>query len=176
MSLLLDPLQHIQDLLDAGGHVLWAILLVSLLLWTLIIERYLYFGVAHPRYLSAIAQRWQSGTPGNAWEAGKIRQALVAEVSLRLSRYLALIRTLVSICPLLGLLGTVVGMIHVFDVMALMGSGNARAMAAGVSMATIPTMAGMVVALSGLFFSNHLQQRAALEALKADRLLRKRDL
>ncbi len=76
-----------------------------------------------------------------------------------------------AVCPLLGLLGTVTGMIHVFDVMAIQGSGNARAMAAGISMATTPTMAGMVVALSGLFFSSRLQQRAGLERQKAADLL-----
>lgn len=173
MSPLLDPLQRIQDLLDAGGYVLWAILVVSLLLWTLIIERYLYLGLAHPRYLGTIEQVWAAIGKADGWEARKIRQALVGQVALRLSRSLGLIRTLVSICPLLGLLGTVVGMIHVFDVMALMGSSNARAMATGVSMATLPTMAGMVVAISGLFFSNHLQQRAVAEARKADRVLRK---
>ena len=52
---------------------------------------------------------------------------------------------------LLGLLGTVTGMISVFEVMAVSGTGNARSMAAGVSRATIPTMAGMVGALSGVF-------------------------
>jgi len=172
VSLLLEPIQCIQDLLDAGGWVLWAILLVSVVLWTLIIERYLYLGLAHPRYLRDIVRWWQSRSDPDPWAAGKIRQALVAEVVLRLVRFLPLIRTLIAVCPLLGLLGTVVGMIHVFDVMAVIGSGNARAMAAGVSMATIPTMAGMVVALSGLFFSNHLQQRADSEARNAERLLR----
>jgi biopolymer transport protein ExbB len=89
-----------------------------------------------------------------------------------LYRYLRLIKALIAVCPLLGLLGTVTGMIHVFDVMALLGSGNARAMADGVSMATIPTMAGMVVALSGLFFSSHLERRAVVEAQKAADSLR----
>ncbi len=63
-----------------------------------------------------------------------------------------MIQTFVALCPLLGLLGTVTGMIQVFEVMAISGSGNARSMAAGVSRATIPTMAGMVGALSGVFF------------------------
>jgi len=57
----------------------------------------------------------------------------------------------VALCPLLGLMGTVTGMIEVFDVMAVSGTGNARSMASGVSKATIPTMAGMVGALSGVF-------------------------
>jgi biopolymer transport protein ExbB len=68
---------------------------------------------------------------------------------------------LVALAPFLGLLGTVTGMIEVFDVMAITGSGNARAMAAGISKATLPTMAGMVVALSGLFFTANLERKAS---------------
>jgi choline dehydrogenase-like flavoprotein len=72
----------------------------------------------------------------------------------------------------LGLLGTVTGMIQVFDVLALEGNNHPRAMANGISMATIPTMAGMVVALFGLFFSSRLQQRAGAERQRAAEMLR----
>jgi len=70
---------------------------------------------------------------------------------------------LVALCPLLGLLGTVTGMISVFQVMATSGSGNVRAMAAGVSQATVPTMAGMVGALSGVLLVTLLSRRAVRE-------------
>jgi biopolymer transport protein ExbB len=60
-------------------------------------------------------------------------------------------------------MGTVTGMIEVFDVMALSGSGNARSMASGVSKATIPTMAGMVGALSGVFLVTLLTRRVEKE-------------
>ena len=59
----------------------------------------------------------------------------------------------------MGLLGTVTGMVAVFEVMAEVGTGNARLMASGISMATIPTMAGMVGALSGIFVSRVLEIR-----------------
>ena len=72
-----------------------------------------------------------------------------------------MIKTAVALCPMLGLLGTVTGMIEVFDVMAVSGSGNARGMAGGVSKATLPTMAGMVAALSGMVFSTQLDRFAA---------------
>ena len=64
----------------------------------------------------------------------------------------------------MGLLGTVWGMIEVFDVMAILGSSNVKAMAAGVSRATIPTMAGMVGALSGVFAASYLESRMNKEA------------
>ena len=71
-----------------------------------------------------------------------------------------MIKTLIAVAPLFGLLGTVTGMITVFDVMAFTGGGDVKAMAGGVSKATIPTMAGMVAALSGLFAMT-LVERAA---------------
>jgi biopolymer transport protein ExbB len=64
-------------------------------------------------------------------------------------------------------LGTVTGMIEVFDVMAG-GSGNARGMAAGVSKATLPTMAGMVAAISGMIFSVQIQRYASDEAQRVE--------
>ena len=90
----------------------------------------------------------------------KIRLLLIAEVSAKLrARDLGMINTTVALCPMLGLLGTVTGMIEVFDVMAG-GGGNTRGMASGVSKATLPTMAGMVAALSGMLFSIQLERFA----------------
>jgi biopolymer transport protein ExbB len=80
------------------------------------------------------------------------------------NQYMPVIKTLVAVCPLLGLMGTVTGMIEVFDVMAISGSGNARSMASGVSKATIPTMAGMVGALSGVFLITILNQKISKES------------
>ena len=75
-----------------------------------------------------------------------------------------MIGTLVTLCPLLGLLGTVTGMIEVFNVMAVTGGGDAKSMAGGVSRATIPTMAGMVAALSGVFANTYVTRTAARES------------
>jgi biopolymer transport protein ExbB len=85
-----------------------------------------------------------------------------------LKKNVGLIKVLISICPLLGLLGTVTGMIAVFDVMTYSGGGNARAMAGGVSKATVPTMAGMVAALSGVYFGTWLEHKAQTEAEKLE--------
>jgi biopolymer transport protein ExbB len=96
---------------------------------------------------------------------------MISEVQLDLERGLGLIKALVAVCPMLGLLGTVTGMMEVFDVMASGGSGNARGMASGVSKATLPTMAGMVAALSGLIISVRLDRYASEETDRvADRL------
>ena len=62
-------------------------------------------------------------------------------------------------------------MVAVFDVMALTGTGNARLMAGGVSKATIPTMAGLVAALSGLYLATYLDHKASQEVEKVEDLL-----
>ena len=166
-----ESLEQILSFMESGGNVLWGIFVVSLLLWSLIIERYTYLLLAFPKYLNQIKSNWQSRKDQHSWSARKIREAWLSEASLRLTRSLSLINTLVALCPLLGLLGTVTGMIHVFDVIAIQGNSNTRAMAAGISMATIPTMAGMVVALSGLFFSSQLHHRVGQERQRISDLL-----
>ncbi len=95
-----------------------------------------------------------------SWQAHAIREQIISEVRQKAEANVELIKTIVALAPMLGLLGTVTGMIEVFDVMAIAGSGNARAMASGVSKATIPTMAGMVAALSGLILSVQLERYA----------------
>ena len=67
------------------------------------------------------------------------------------NRNLLLIQGLIALCPLLGLLGTVTGMIEVFDIMAITGTGNARAMASGIAKATLPTMTGLFISIVGFF-------------------------
>lgn len=89
----------------------------------------------------------------------------MADFKYILHKNISYIKTLVALCPLMGLLGTVTGMIAVFEVMALVGTGNARLMADGISMATIPTMAGMVGALSGICMVRLLEKYAASRSL-----------
>lgn len=156
-------LDSIQQFLSAGGDVLWLILWVSICLWCLIIERLLYFNLAYPKQRECWITQWQSRDDKNSRRALYIRECMICEAKISMNKTVSIITTLVALCPLLGLLGTVTGMIHVFDVMAVTGSGNARAMASGVSQATIPTMAGMVIAITGLYFSKLIEQKVSEE-------------
>ena len=141
----------VQSFLDTGGGVLLIIGAVILGMWALLIERALYFGVRFPAQAKAVELGWNNRPERKSWQAHQIREALIAGIRMNARSGVDTIKTLVAICPMLGLLGTVTGMIEVFDVMAGSGMGNPRLMAAGVSKATIPTMAGMVGALSGVF-------------------------
>jgi biopolymer transport protein ExbB len=164
-------LLDVQAFLETGGAVLLVIGAVTLTMWTLMLERFYFFSQVFPGIAEDVQVKWESRGDHSSWDAHQIRRLLVSELRMQLEDGLSYIRVLVALCPLLGLLGTVTGMIEVFDVMAIAGSGNAKAMAGGVSKATIPTMAGMVAALSGLVLSARLEQFASDEGERlADRL------
>lgn len=163
MVLLIDSINAIRDFLDTGGQVLLVIAVLIFAMWLLILERFMYFFNGYRHYKKDVKNTWKTRSERNSWNAEQIRQAMVSRASMRLNANLSLINVMVALCPLLGLLGTVTGMIEVFDVMAITGTGSARSMASGVSKATIPTMAGMVGALSGVFASTYLQRKAKRE-------------
>jgi biopolymer transport protein ExbB len=169
MYRVLDWYESIRDFLEMGGPVLLVIGVLTFVMWVLIFERLIYYRTAHRKLISSVVATWDARDERRSWNAQRVRQAMVSRVSLSTEENLHLIKTLVALCPLLGLLGTVTGMIVVFEVMAFSGTGNPRSMAAGVSQATIPTMAGMVAALSGLFATTLLSRYAhrQVERLKA---------
>lgn len=161
----------LQQFLNTGGNVLWIILGVSICLWSLIVERLIYFKLAYPEQQKQWLSAWDNRVDKNSQKALFIRESIISEANISMQKTVPIIKMLVALCPLLGLLGTVTGMIHVFDVMAVTGTGNARAMASGVSQATIPTMAGMVIAIAGLYFSKLIEQRVNDETHKLTDLL-----
>jgi len=163
MILFIDMMNAIREFMDTGGQVLTVIAAVMFVMWLLIFERLMFVLYSYRKVKKQLQQTWFSRSEQSSWYAEQIRTALVARGSAMLNQNLPLIQTLVVLCPLLGLMGTVTGMIEVFDVMAISGSGNARSMASGVSKATIPTMAGMVASLSGVFASTWLQRTAKRE-------------
>lgn len=167
--------EFIQQLLafaERGGFVLWAIFLLSVLMWSLIVERYWYLRAVQPRRLRAFSRRWEARSDRSSWYARRIREGMIAEAGTSLDRFLLPIEALTMILPMLGLLGTVDGMIDMFDVISVFGTGNARGIADGVAHAMLTTMAGLVTALSGLCFIVDLKRRTQLETGKvADALV-----
>ena len=144
----------LREFFEAGGPVLWGILLVTMIMWTLIIERFWYFKNLMPALSNKALNQWNDISNKGDWFSMRIRDQIISEVSAETRKFILTIETMMQILPLLGLLGTVVGMIKVFDVMTFFGTGNARLMASGVSQATIPTMAGLVAAISGVYIAN----------------------
>ncbi len=137
------------DLFARGGLPLTAIALVSTLLWLLALERYWYYARG---WRIQLAEELPGPHP---------RAVLLPVLEAALYRNFELIRSCRRMLPLLGLLGTVSGMILVFDVMNAFGTGNPRGMANGISRALLPVLAGLLTTLCGLALEADLRRRAA---------------
>lgn len=171
------------EFVKSGGWVMIPVASASLLMWTLIGERLMMFRRLTNRDLPIQdALHAVQGAPVNHFGDG-IRATLVrnflrkrtgdptldknilreSAMTLRpaIERNLAMIAVLGSIAPLLGLLGTVSGMITTFTVIAEIGTGNARPLAGGISEALVATEAGLLVAIPGLLMSVALGRRAS---------------
>ena len=156
-------LEEIGIFLEAGGTILWIIFFVLLALWFFIFERFYYFYKIYPQKKEQIKKHWLKRADKTSWFAVKIREEEISKMTGRMSRFIPYIKTLVLISPLLGLTGTVTGMISIFDIISISGTGNPRLMASGISLAVIPTMAGLVTALSGLYFGNYFEKKCQKE-------------
>ena len=148
--------------MERGGPVLPLIATLTFAMWTMIFERFWFFRTEFKTIVDSTIQEWEGREERRSWSAHAIREALISQASEKIRGTLPLIQTCVALAPLLGLMGTVTGMVAVFDAMATQG-GNARSMASGVSMATIPTMAGMVASLSGVLATTFLQGKVDRE-------------
>jgi len=167
------------DYLRHGGFIMFPLVGVSVVMWTLIIDRLREFALLRKRDIdTAAAVQLLNSEQGPEVHSAGLRASLVhaflAERSgdadldrdilgqcalrlrSRLDDRLAVIGVLAAIAPLLGLLGTVLGMIETFDVIAVFGTGNSRAMASGIGVALITTQTGLLVAIPGMLMSNRL--------------------
>jgi biopolymer transport protein ExbB len=160
--MLSDVYYAIVTFMEQGGPVLPLIAVLTFVMWTLIFERFWYFQTEHKNVVRRAVEDWEARSERQSWTAHQIREGMISRAAETIKGSLPFIQTCVSIAPLFGLMGTVTGMVSVFDAMATQG-GNARSMAAGVQMATIPTMAGMVVSLSGIFATTILDRKVEFE-------------
>lgn len=175
---------RLAEYMGAGGVVMLPLVVVSLVMWALIADRTLFFRRMHGKNLDVTAvlehiRKDRQIDPGHSQGAAfllvsqflsrrsgdrgldrHILDEAIIQVSRSLNDHLALIGVLAAIAPFLGLLGTVTGMMVTFDVLAVFGTGNAQAMAIGISEALITTQTGLLVAIPGLFMKGFLDRRA----------------
>ena len=162
MDFLMAPYHIVGDMIEAGGPVVIWIFLSGLVLWTLVIERYWYFSRVLPGQAEGFLAAWRARTDHQSWCARAIRQMMISKLNAGMSSNQTLMKVLVPLSPLLGLIGTVTGMLKVFESMALLGSADARTMANGVSEAMICTLTGLAVSITGLYpvyYFNHRTSR-----------------
>ncbi|MFT6985705.1 MAG: biopolymer transport protein ExbB [Psychromonas sp.] len=158
--------------MGSGGPVLWVLALLLVIFWVLALERLVYLFWVFPKHQIIWVNKWQARGDQHSWFARSQRDAWFSLARLALHRYLNLMKLSVALCPMIGLLGTVTGMISVFDVLATQGTAQPRLMATGISMATLPTMVGMVAALVGMFMHSRIAKLIEVRELHLKRLMR----
>jgi biopolymer transport protein ExbB len=161
-----DVITYFQDFMDAGGSVLYIIFILMIALWWVMLDRFLFYVKTYPNRRLEALNVWEKIAIKTDWFGESRRKQLISELDCDLSKNLKLIQGMIALLPMLGLLGTVTGMIQVFEVLAVTGTSNPRTMADGVSAATIPTMAGMMAALIALPIHNQIERKYQRELQK----------
>ncbi len=146
-------LEPVERLVEAGGAVLVVLAFVAVLVFGMAIERWWYYRITWRQARRQLVRRWADRPDHRSWSARTLRHVWSEALVARLRRPLPWLKLLVALCPLLGLLGTVTGMITVFDSLSMSETHQARAMADGVARATLPTLTGMAIAVVGLYQS-----------------------
>ncbi len=176
------------ELFLAGGILMWPLLVCSLIVIAICAERYWTLNPNKIAPKTLLAQVW-SWIKNNQLDATKLRelkqssplgQILAAGLSNSkhgrevmkdsvqeaanqvihdLERYINVLGTIATIAPLIGLLGTVLGMIEVFNAIMMQGTGNTGALAGGISVALYTTVGGLVVAIPATVGHKFFQRR-----------------
>lgn len=163
LDALLAPLDALEKMRELGGHIVDYIFIACLLMWGIVIERYWFYRSVLPQQAAAMLAEWKARKDHHSWSAHQIRRLMISRLNAGMTMNLQVMKVLVPLCPLLGLLGTVSGMLEVFDAMAARGSADARSMANGVSEAMICTLSGLAVSITGLYPVYYFQRKAKVE-------------
>lgn len=184
IDLVLIQYLRLEQYLQTGGLAMLPLAAVSLVMWLLIVDRILFFRRLYRKNMDAptawthirddrmpdpkqyrgavslLVARFQVRRSHDRMLDRFILDETVLSINRSLNDHLAVIGVLAAIAPLLGLLGTVMGMIDTFDILAVFGTGNAKGMAGGISEALITTQTGLMVAIPGLYMKGFLDRRA----------------
>ena len=185
---LLEEEDDVLEIIMSGGWLMIPIIICSVAVIAICIERYWTLNPAKiaPRHLLAQVWSWiknnqvdatklrelkQSSMLGQILAAGLSNsrhgrevmkdsiQEAATQVVHELERYISVLGTIANIAPLLGLLGTVIGMIQVFNAIMIQGTGNTEVLAGGISVALVTTAAGLIVAIPAMIFHRFFLRR-----------------
>lgn len=143
-----DIIRTFTNFLDQGGPIVLVLFLISLYLFILISAKFkfLFFDISDAQEI------FESKVSNLDKDEFYLLNTSIHKADYKsvITKDFTTIQILITLCPVLGLLGTVTGMIEVFDVVSFFGTGNARALASGITKATLPTMTGMAISIVGL--------------------------
>jgi biopolymer transport protein ExbB len=183
------------DAFQRGGPVMWPLLATSLAALTFIIERAIFWARVRAGRDAALAARFlelaeqarygqaareargsrdyvigvlHSGLVHRNYSASGALQAAAADAYQRMRRFLSVLDTVVTVAPLLGILGTVTGIINCFNLMGEAGVANPAAATKGLAQALITTAAGLIIAIPALLAYNFFSRRAERAAAEME--------
>jgi biopolymer transport protein ExbB len=162
-EIITSPFEALTAMRHLGGPVVVWIFGACVLMWTIVLERLWYFRKVLPYEAETSLAQWHQRGNKMSWASRQIRAAMISRLNAGMNSKLLVLRVLVPMSPLLGLVGTVLGMLAVFDSMAALGSADARSMATGVSEAMVCTLSGLAVSISGLYPVYYFKRKAAME-------------
>lgn len=103
MLFLIELLDSVRSFIATGGDVLYIVAFALFLMWLLMIERYWFLGGVYPKIRDGIIGNWDARADTTSWYAHRIREQWISEATELLERNLITIKTLVAMCPLIGL-------------------------------------------------------------------------
>ena len=143
-----DFIRTSNNFIDQGGPIVFVLFFISIYLFVLLAAKFkfLFFEIAD------IQKSFESKVDSIEKDEFYLLNLSIQKADFKsvVLKDFTTIQILITLCPVLGLLGTVTGMIEVFDVVSFFGTGNARALASGITKATLPTMTGMAISIVGL--------------------------
>lgn len=188
---LLSSLSTLTPYYEMGGFVMPPLILVSIVLWYALAFRFLYLDTSNrnPRQLIKKAARKKGNQSrsilgraaqfavdtAQSYQSHRQVKALVnqhfTQIKIEMSRYRRLVRSLVAVAPLLGLLGTVDGMIETFDSLGDMALfSQSGGIAGGISKALFTTQMGLAVSIPGLLFGRIIERKEVLIGRQLDQM------
>jgi len=149
----------LDELFIRGGPVLYLLFLISFIIFFILVRKYTFIFIDSEAWVENKLNKFVDDNPPNEFNLKFVEKTYLAELKRTSNANIKLLDGLIGMCPMIGLLGTVYGMIEVFEVLSFLGTGNPRAMSSGVAKATIPTMASMVITIFSLYFRQDLTGR-----------------
>jgi biopolymer transport protein ExbB len=180
----------------SGGPVMYPLLACSIIVMTVIIERIIFWiGMDKKRNKALVDEvldlcrtgSWEtirvntkgskdyiiriliSGILHRDFSMAKAMESAAAEEINRMQKYMAVIDTMITVAPLLGIFGTVIGIILSFEVMGSSGIEHPHAVTAGIAQALITTAAGLGIAILSVFPYNYFNSRIEKAALDIEK-------
>ena len=164
----------LSELITRGGPALYLLFILTLIIFYILFNKYSFIFFDKKIWSSSNLDKFIDEILQEKTKLFFVEKTFLSEFRRDSFSNIKLLDGLIGMCPMIGLLGTVYGMIEVFEVLSFLGTDNPRAMSSGVAKATIPTMASMVITLFGLYFRQDISQRLDKSSSEIRSLLKQR--